>query len=69
MTCSPPQSRALGVKMPVGSNLYSSDTFYDAAGRNARFGMGILAVEMEAAGLYAPPPIPQARVCHLLHLR
>ncbi len=46
----------LGVKMPVG-NLYSSDTFYDAAGRNARFGnrfgkMGILAVEMEAAGLY-----------------
>ena len=38
--------------MPVG-NLYSSDTFYDAAGRNARFGkMGILAVEMEAAGLY-----------------
>ena len=42
----------LGVKMPVG-NLYSSDTFYDAAGRNARFGkMGIMAVEMEAAGLY-----------------
>ena len=42
----------LGVKMPVG-NLYSSDTFYDAAGRNARFGkMGILAVEMVAAGLY-----------------
>ena len=42
----------LGVKMPVG-NLYSSDTFYDAAGRNARLGkMGILAVEMEAAGLY-----------------
>ena len=45
-------ARELGVKMPVG-NLYSSDTFYDAAGRNARFGkMGILAVEMEAAGLY-----------------
>ena len=43
----------LGVKMPVG-NLYSSDTFYDAAGRNARFGkMGVMAVEMEAAGLYA----------------
>ena len=42
----------LGVKMPVG-NLYSSDTFYDAAGRNARFGkMGVMAVEMEAAGLY-----------------
>ena len=45
-------AKELGVKMPVG-NLYSSDTFYDAAGRNARFGkMGILAVEMEAAGLY-----------------
>ena len=42
----------LGVKMPVG-NLYSSDTFYDAAGRNTRFGkMGIMAVEMEAAALY-----------------
>ncbi len=40
------------MKMPVG-NLYSSDTFYDAAGRNARFGkMGVMAVEMEAAGLY-----------------
>ena len=38
--------------MPVG-NLYSSDTFYDAAGRNTCFGkMGIMAVEMEAAGLY-----------------
>ena len=45
-------AKELGVKMTVG-NLYSSDTFYDAAGRNARFGkMGILAVEMEAAGLY-----------------
>jgi len=45
-------AKELGVKMPVG-NLYSSDTFYDAAGRNARFGkMGVMAVEMEAAGLY-----------------
>ena len=45
-------AKELGAKMPVG-NLYSSDTFYDAAGRNARFGkMGIMAVEMEAAGLY-----------------
>ena len=45
-------ARELGVKMPVG-NLFSSDTFYDAAGRNARFAkMGCLAVEMEAAGLY-----------------
>ena len=38
--------------MPVG-NLYSSDTFYDAAGRNARMQkMGVMAVEMEAAALY-----------------
>ena len=45
-------ARELGVKMPVG-NLYSSDTFYDAAGRNLRLcKMGVLAVEMEAAGLY-----------------
>ena len=45
-------ARDLGVKMPVG-NLYSSDTFYDAAGRNLRFAkMGVMAVEMEAAGLY-----------------
>ena len=45
-------AKELGVKMPVG-NLYSSDTFYDAAGRNARFQkMGVMAVEMEAAALY-----------------
>ena len=45
-------AKELGVKMPVG-NLYSSDTFYDAAGRNLRFAkMGVMAVEMEAAGLY-----------------
>ena len=45
-------ARELGVKMPVG-NLYSSDTFYDAAGRNAKFRkMGVMAVEMEAAALY-----------------
>ena len=45
-------ARELGVKMPVG-NLYSSDTFYDAAARNMRYAkMGVLAVEMEAAGLY-----------------
>ena len=42
-------ARELGVKMPVG-NLYSSDTFYDAAGRNDRMRkMGVMAVEMEAA--------------------
>ena len=41
-----------GVHYKVG-NIFSSDTFYDAAGRNARFAkMGCLAVEMEAAGLY-----------------
>ena len=45
-------AKELGVNMPVG-NLYSSDTFYDAAGRNTRFGkMGIMAVEREAAALY-----------------
>ena len=45
-------AKELGVKMPVG-NLYSSDTFYDAAQRNMRYAkMGVLAVEMEAAGLY-----------------
>lgn len=45
-------ARELGVKMPVG-NLYSSDTFYDAAQRNMRWTkMGVMAVEMEAAGLY-----------------
>ena len=42
----------LGVKMPVG-NLYSADTFYDAADRNVRYQkMGVMAVEMEAAALY-----------------
>ena len=42
-------AKELGVKMPVG-NLYSSDTFYDAAQRNMRFArMGVMAVEMEAA--------------------
>ena len=45
-------AKELGVTMPVG-HLSSSDTFYDVAGRNARFAkMGALAVEMEAAGLY-----------------
>mgnify|MGYP000361627917 FL=1 len=50
-------ARELGVKMPVG-NLYSSDTFYDAAGRNARMQkMGVMAVEMEPLLCTAPPPI------------
>ena len=45
-------AKELGLEMPVG-NLYSSDTFYDAAGRNDRMKrMGVMAVEMEAAALY-----------------
>ena len=52
LTAAVESAKELGVKMPVG-NLYSSDTFYDAAGRNMRFQkMGVLAVEMEAAALY-----------------
>lgn len=39
-------------------NLYSSDTFYDAAGRNARMQkMGVMAVEMEAAAMYCTAAI------------
>ena len=46
------QARALGVTMPVGP-IYSSDVFYDAANRAQRMAkLGVLAVEMEAAGLY-----------------
>ncbi|MBE7002683.1 MAG: purine-nucleoside phosphorylase [Ruminococcaceae bacterium] len=42
----------LGVRMPVG-NLFSSDTFYDAASSTMEWAkMGCLAVEMEAAALY-----------------
>ena len=60
----------LGVKMPVG-NLYSSDTFYDAAGRNMRFAkMGVMAgggggrrwacspSRWRPPVCTAPPPIP-----------
>ena len=43
----------LGEGFEVPANLYSSDTFYDAAQRNMRFArMGVMAVEMEAAALY-----------------
>ncbi len=46
------EAEALGITMPVG-NVYSSDAFYDEAGRSLRLAkMGVLAVEMEAAGLY-----------------
>ena len=42
----------LGVRMPVG-NLFSSDTFYDAAASSMQWArMGCMAVEMEAAALY-----------------
>lgn len=45
-------SRELGVDPKVG-NVYSSDTFYDdAASLKDWQKMGVLAVEMEAAGLY-----------------
>ena len=45
-------AKELGVKMPVG-NVFSSDVFYDAAGRAKRLQkMGVMAVEMESAGLY-----------------
>ena len=61
-------AKELDVKMPVG-NLYSSDTFYDAAGRNMRFQkMGVMAVEMEAAALQRCLH-RQAGAGHLLHLR
>lgn len=43
---------ALGLTLKVG-NILSSDTFYDDAGTDAMWRkMGVLAVEMEAAGLY-----------------
>lgn len=45
-------ARELGVEMPVG-NVLSSDTFYDASNSTMQWAeMGVLAVEMEAAGLY-----------------
>ena len=45
-------ARGLGVEMPVG-NLLSSDTFYDASNTTMKWAeLGVLAVEMEAAGLY-----------------
>ena len=45
-------AKELGVRMPVG-NLFSSDTFYDAAASTMEWAkMGCMAVEMEAAALY-----------------
>ena len=45
-------ARRLGVEPPVG-NLFSSDAFYNKAGRTLDWGaMGVLAIEMETAALY-----------------
>ena len=45
-------ARRMGVEPPVG-NLLSSDVFYDKSGRTMEWGaMGVLAVEMETAGIY-----------------
>ena len=51
-------ARELGVKMPVG-NLYSSDTFYDAAQRNMRFAkMASWPWRWRPPPCTAPPPTP-----------
>ena len=44
-------AKSLGIPLKVG-NLLSSDTFYSAAGNAKWAEMGVLAVEMESAGLY-----------------
>ena len=45
-------ARKMGIEPNVGA-LYSSDIFYDEAGGGAKLKkLGVLAVEMEAAGLY-----------------
>ena len=45
-------AKKLGVEYKVG-NVLSSDTFYDDSGMTKEWGkMGVLAVEMESAGLY-----------------
>lgn len=44
-------AKSLGIPLKVG-NLLSSDTFYSAVGNDKWTDMGVLAVEMEAAGLY-----------------
>ena len=63
-------AKELGVKMPVG-NLYSSDTFYDAAQRNMRYAkMGVMAVEMEAGAPYCTPAYTGKRapaLCPISH--
>jgi len=42
----------LGMKLPVG-NIYTTDAFYDISQTNLDWGrMGVLAVDMETAGLY-----------------
>lgn len=44
-------AKSLGLPMKIG-NLLSSDTFYSEAGSEKWAQMGVLAVEMESAGLY-----------------
>ncbi len=46
------QAKAMNVELQVG-NLYSSDLFYDEADRAVKLEkLGVLAIEMETAGLY-----------------
>ena len=45
-------ARKMGIEPNVGA-LYSSDTFYDESGAGGKLrNLGVLAIEMEAAGLY-----------------
>ena len=61
-------AKELGVKMPVG-NVFSSDVFYDAAGRAKRLQkMGVMAVEMESAGLYCTAAYTGKRALTILSI-
>lgn len=58
----------LGVSISVG-NILSSDNFYDAAGKTLEWGkMGVLCVEMEAAGLYSVAAWCKKRALALLSI-
>ncbi len=55
------KAREIGVSMPVGP-VYSSDLFYDDLNRAEKMAkLGVLAVEMEAAGLYVAAAQTQQR--------
>ena len=57
-----------GVDMKVG-NILSSDNFYDAAGKTLDWGkLGVLCVEMEAAGLYSVAAWCKKRALALLSI-